>query len=82
MKSQAVLGRVILKLDNKNQKLFLCSDHSYVKLNSKELLLFDRNPKMPRKLVKVDLYCKTPATNTPLLMKARGFYSKYSKTSR
>ena len=48
------LGWVILKLDNKNQKLFFCSDHFYVKLNSKKLLLFDRSPKMPRKLVKIN----------------------------
>ena len=48
------LGRVILKLDNKNQKLFFCSDHFYVKFNSKKLLLFDQSPKMTGKLVKID----------------------------
>ena len=47
------LGRVILKLNNKNQKLFYCSDHYYVKFNSKKLLLFDRSPKMTGKLVKI-----------------------------
>ena len=46
--------RVILKLNNKNQKLFYSSDHFYGKFNSKKLLLFDRNPKMTEKLVKID----------------------------
>ena len=46
--NKCALGRVILKLDNKNQKLLLCSE-----LNSMQLLLFDQSPKMPRKLVKI-----------------------------
>ena len=53
------VGRVILKLDNKNQKLFFCSDNFYVKLNSKKLLLFDQSPEMTRKLVKRKISEKT-----------------------
>ena len=48
------VGRVILKLDNKNQNLFFCSYYYYVEFNSKQLLQFDQSPKMPRKLVKIN----------------------------